>query len=733
MAETSNPKSSLTTQQLIPNLTAGIVTGFMQVMMAISLASLIFSGPLHVALPRGIAFALITTIIHMLVYTFFGSFDGINSIFQDNPSVLFAVATAGLVTAGLGNNLTATAISLIFVTSLLTGLFLIALGYFKLGGLVRYIPYPVVGGFLAGSGWLLVQGGFGTMASYKLSPENLPLLLVPDQIIMWLPGVVFSAALFLGVKYIRHKLTLPTIIFAGIVIFYLGLLVTGTSINEAIQRGLLLGDIGGAAVWHPLPLADLAQADWSAVLGQSSTIGTILALTAISLLLNISSLELALRRDMNLNRELQFNGLINVLTAIVGGGIGYPALGQTTLRHRLGSRGKLAGFIAIGICVSVLIIGSSIIAYIPKPLLGGLILFLGLDFLNQWAVESRKKLRKTDYAVILFILVVIALAGFLVGVGIGLVLMIVLFVINYSQLDLFHREASGGEMTSHVERSAYHRRALLELGKKVHILELQGFIFFGTANSVLETIRTRLSETQAPQPMFVILDFRRVTGFDSSAAYSFAKIKHLADTHNFTLIFTHLSAGDQNELVRGGLETADRVKFFPDLDRGLEWCEDLLLEISQVTKTHFPTTLTLQLADSGFAKDDTKKLQTYLERRQFAPGDYLMRQGQPANEIIFVEIGQVSVFLELESDKRVRLHTHSMGTVVGELGFFLNSPRSASVIADLNTIAYTLNSEDYAAMSEKEPQLAVAFQNLIIRLLAERLVASTNELAALNR
>ena len=733
MAEISVSKSNAANQTLIPNLTAGLVSGFMQVIMAISLASLIFSGPLETALPRGITLALITSIIHMLVYTCFGSFDGIISIFQDNPSVLVAVATAGLAAANLGGNLVATAISLILVTSLLTWICLILLGYFKLGGLVRYIPYPVVGGFLAGSGWLLVQGGFGTMASYKLTPGNLPSLLLPDQIIMWLPGVIFGVALFLSVKYVHHKLTLPAIIFAGFIVFYLGLLITGTSLAEAVQRGLLLGDIGGSAAWSPLPLNDLAQADWGAILGQSSTIGTILILTAISLLLNISGLELALHRDINLNRELQFTGIINVITALTGGGIGYPALGQTTLRHRLGARGKSAGFITIAISVSVLLFGSTVITYIPKALLGGLILFLGLDFLNQWAIESRKKLRKTDYAVVLFILVIIALTGFLVGVGIGLVLMIVLFVINYSQLDLFHREASGGEITSHVERSAYHRRALLELGKKVHILELQGFIFFGTANSVLETIRERLATTRDPQPLFVILDFRRVTGFDSSAAYSFAKIKHLADTFNFTLIFTHLSADDQTELIRGGLETGERVKFSPDLDRGLEWCEDLLLEISQVTKTHFPTTLTLQLADSGFAKDDTKKLQTYLQRRQFAPGDYLMRQGQPADEITFVEIGQVSVFLELENDKRVRLHTHSMGTIVGELGFFLNSPRSASVIADLNTIAYTLSSEGYAAMSEKEPLLAVAFQNLIIRLLAERLVASTSELAALNR
>jgi SulP family sulfate permease len=70
---------------------------------------------------------------------------------------------------------------------------------------------------------------------------------------------------------------------------------------------------------------------------------------------------------------------------------------------------------------------------------------------------------------------------------------------------------------------------------------------------------------------------------------------------------------------------------------------------------------------------------------------------------------------------------------VGELGFFLNVPRSASVIADLNTIAFSLNAQALETMMEKDPPLAIAFHSLMVRLLSERLVAATDELASLNR
>ena len=103
----------------------------------------------------------------------------------------------------------ATFLAAIALTTLLMALILLVIGHFRLGGFVRYIPYPVVGGFLAGTGWLLAQGGLGVMLDIPLTIGNLPRLFAPDRLIAWLPGVVFGVALLLVLRRHQHFLITP--------------------------------------------------------------------------------------------------------------------------------------------------------------------------------------------------------------------------------------------------------------------------------------------------------------------------------------------------------------------------------------------------------------------------------------------------------------------------------------------------------------------------------------------
>lgn len=734
MAQAVSSSSPAWLKDSLSEVTAGLIVGFSQVILSVSLATLVFSGLLAGDLPRGIAVSLFTTAATLLVSTFFSATPRITPCVQDNATVLLAVAAGSIASVlGPGPELLPTVIALIFVTTMLTSLFLLALGTFDLGQLVRYIPYPVIGGFLAGTGWLLALGGLGTMVNEHLTLETLPQIFASDQLTQWLPGLVFALALMLGVRYIRHFLALPGVLLGGLVVFYLLLLASGTPIDEAMQRGLLLGDMGGAAVWSPLPLPDLAQANWSAVLSQAGTIGTIMLLTAVALLLNISGLELVLREDIDFNRELRSAGFGNLLSGLGGGMIGYQALSFTMLRHRAGSRGRLAGLVSALMALSFIFVGAGLLAYMPRPILAGLVLFLGLEFLYEWIFEARHKLGRTDYAVVLLILVIIAVWGFLVGVAVGLALMVLLFVIKYSRTNIFHHALSGAEIASHVERSTHHRRALSKLGRRVYVLELNGFLFFGTANAILERIRERLNSTEEKPLGFLILDFRRVTGIDSSAVFSLSKTKYLAETAGFTMVFTHLSAEKQEELARNGLAADEHLRFFPDLDRGMEWCEDELLEQDQVTRKHIPITLHMQLADSGFKKEYSNRLKPYLEAIRLEPGDYLMRQGEKSDGLFFIEVGRVSVYIELADGRQMRIKTLDMGTIIGELGLYLNVPRSASVTADAPTRVYRLTAEALEKMKTEDPELVIAFNELMVRLVAERLIASNGEIAALNR
>jgi SulP family sulfate permease len=734
MTETNPVQNPGRISALLPNITAGLVFGVTEVILAISLASLMFSGPLEAYLPRGIAIMLLTSILHMVVVSIFSRMQGALSGIQEGIGVLMAVSIASLAGAiGAVPELLPSVITLIVLTTLAVGCFMLLVGYFRLGGLMRYIPYPVIGGFLAGTGWLLVQGSFGVTADYALTLDNLPNLLQPGQLILWLPGVIFGLVLYVAVRRSNHFLVMPTILLGGLVLFYLVLFLTGLSPQAATERGLLLGTMGGNAVWQPFPLVELAQADWGAVLKQAGNMGIVVILSTISLLLNISGLELELHKDVDLNQELRVAGFANLLAALGGGMVGFHDLGYTALAHHIQGRGRIAGLVTALFCLVILVVGSSLLAYVPKALLAGLLLFLGLKFLHEWLIEGYWKLGRVDYGVVLLILFIIAASDFLIGVSVGLILMVVIFVVNYSRINIFHHVLSGAETASRVERNAYHQRELVKLGRQVYILELQGFIFFGTANTVLEQIRTRLNDADEKRLVFLILDFRRVTGLDSSALFSLTKAKHLAEAHDFTLIFTNMMETMQEELSRSGLTADKQLIFFPDLDHGLEWVEEAMLEKGRITKMHFSTHLGAQLADLGFQAENTPKLLDYLERMKLMEGDYLIRQGEPFSDLYFIEVGQVSVYLELENDKRVRVQTPSMGTIVGELGFYLDVPRSASVIADMNTIAYRLTRKAMEDMKVKDPELAIAFNDMMLRVIAERLVTTNRELAALNR
>ena len=725
-------------KRLLPGLTSGVLMGVTEVIIALSLGSLIFSGELAPYLPYGIGMALVTAALMMFGTSLTSRVPGVIGSTQDTSSVILAVIAAGLAgslsAAGATDKLT-TVLVAIAAIALLTGVFFLALGFFKLGGLVRFVPYPVVGGFLAGTGWLLVQGSFSVMADFSLTLRNLPALFQPDQLILWLPGVLFALVLFFGLRRIHHFLALPGILLGAVVLFYLALLLTGTSIDHAIDQGLLLGRVSGEAAWQPLTLKNLLAANWAAILGQSGNIAIILILSLVGLLLNASALELAIRRDVDLNRELRAAGLTNLLSGLGGGMVGYHALSLSTLSYRMGARGRLPGLVAGAVCALLLFAGSALLAFFPKPILGGLLFFLGLDFLVEWVITAWRKLSWAEYAVVLLILVVIGVTNFLIGVAVGLVTMIVLFVLNYSRINVVHHALSGAEMSSNVERCAYHRRVLTsDLGRHIYILELQGFIFFGTANALLERIRTRLGEAEQAPVHYIILDFRRVTGLDSSAVLSFVKGKQLAEAQGITLVLTHLSARIQHRFELGGLTEKDKgVHVFADLDHGLEWCEEALLDLKQITTLHVPVTLRSQLADSGFEKADTARLMAFLERVDAAPGETLIRQGGEADKLYFIERGTVSVYLEVEGGERVRLQTLGLGTAVGELGLYLGTRCTASVIADSPVTAYRLTRTALTAMKEQEPTLAATFHAFAAHLLSERLAATTRTLEAVLR
>src|SRR5262249_52343130 len=230
-------------------------------------------------------------------------------------------------------------------------------------------------------------------------------------------------------------------------------------------------------------------------------------------------------------------------------------------------------------------------------------------------------------------------------------------------------------------------------GEQLYILMLQGYLFFGTATQVLHRVRQRTQAADLPALRFVLLDFHRVSGLDVTAVHSFTTLKEVAETQAVTLVFTHLSPPLRQQLAAGGygLEEEQGFRTFPDLDHGVEWCEEHLLGATQGLPIEPQRTLHAFLRDVFPAPGQVARFMAYLDKQDVTAGAQVIRQGAPPQGLYFLAAGQLTAQLEGEAGARVRLRTMGAGGVVGGLGLYLGGPASAAVVADRPSTLYHLS------------------------------------------
>jgi len=719
---------------ILPSLIAGFVNGIIIVVSAMALGALIFTGELSSYLPQGIGILLFGSLIFALFSAVTASYPIIISAPQDIPIAILALMTTTIVaTSGSGWS-SQEQYEFIFVTiglsSVLVGLFFYILGKFKLGKLVRFIPFPVVGGFLAGTGWLIVQFSFSMMTDVDPTINNLSTFFTPEMLIRWVPGAVFAVALLIIYHYISHYLLMPAVLTIGIGLFYVIALFNGVSVSELESGGYLLGPFPEEGLFTGLPGQYLSTFDWNLFWVTLPAIGTMMILNAISVLFNYSGLELIIKQDINLDRELKMTGLSNILAGLGGTPPGYLTLSETSMAYNIGARSRLSSIVVVLLCAFTLFFGANVLSVFPKVILGGLILNLGLSFLEEWLYDTWAKLTRNDYFVIVLILFVIAAVGFLEGIVIGLLMSIMLFVLSYSKVEVVKHELSGTTFHSNVERSEHLKQIIADQGEQISILPLQGFIFFGTANRLLDRVNERVENKEVSHLKYLIFDFRHVTGLDSSTINSFNKLRIMAKNHGFKVVFCSLNQDMTNQLRAGGIFPDQGGVFdeFDDLDHGLERCEDELIEQYKKLDEELPDS---KKVDSF--KDQFPGIAEFFEEKKIAGATAIIEQGQYPGGIYFIESGRITVRLDIGSGERIRLKSLGSGTVVGEVSLYLGSKASATVLTETDCVIYFLSKDNFQKLNLESPGKAAELHTYIVKLLSDRLAKSNATIQALMR
>jgi SulP family sulfate permease len=711
------------------SVAAGLIIGAVECVLAIAFAALVFGGLLGARLPDGIGLYLGAAALTLAVMAWRSGSRGVVGSVQDAAAAVLGLVASAAAAKAADLDLIArqsglevhgrpdiflTVVAATLVVTVLCGILFLVIGRFRLGGLIRFVPYPVVGGFLAGTGWLLFKGGIYVSTGTILHLRTVPAMIREYQLVHWVPALAFGVILLIAVRVVKRPLVIPAVIAIGLVVFVVGMIATGSSIEEVRDEGwLLFGPSETARPWKPWAFRALGGADWASVLESWAGIVTGVFVATFAILFNISGTELVLDRDLDTNQEMRDAGILNIVSGALGGIPGYHALSLTALASRMSVDARAVGLIAALVPLAAVVVGASVVALIPRMIVGGVLVFLGLAFIVEWVWDKRRQLPRLEYGVVLVILVGIIVWGFLPGVVIGLVLAVALFAISYGRIELAREVAFGETYRSNVDRPATERAELRTLSDRVQILRISGFVFFGSTNRLLERIGHRVDDTP---PRFLVIDLRRVTGVDSSAVVSFVKVLRLAAASGIEVVFTGASDPVRAQLARGGVdETEELASFEPDLDRGLQRCEDALLSAPgrvEARREH-PTAAGHDGPPPGLA--------AHLERVSLPEGTVLLHQDDPPGDVYVLESGRLDVETVTPDGTRQRLQTLRPGVVVGEITLYTGIPRTADVVVGAPSVVLRLSRGSIERLETEEPELAAALHRWLAETMALRL------------
>jgi SulP family sulfate permease len=313
-----------------------------------------------------------------------------------------------------------------------------------------------------------------------------------------------------------------------------------------------------------------------------------LALTFFGILhvpINVPALALNTGEDhADLDHELKLHGYSNFLSGAVGSIQNYLVYSNSLFFMRSGGNTRLAGFLLALFTFLVMIVGPSLIGYIPVMMVGVLIFDLGFELLLEAIWQPRKKLKPLEYFTVLVIVLVMGTYDFVVGIGVGILLAFIALTFQTSRVSAIRATYSGDVVGSTVRRNPTQQHYLRQVGRQISIIKLSGYLFFGTIVGVEDRIRALISEDEfRRRPIrFLVLDLWLVTGVDYSAAEVFNTISRLLHGKGIELVISGVDAehglGRDLRAVGLGEDGEIEVKLLPELNSALEYCENELLK-----------------------------------------------------------------------------------------------------------------------------------------------------------
>lgn len=636
-----------------------------------------------------------------------------------------------------------TVLTLSFCMVFLSGVMQVVFGVLRFGNLVKYISYPVIAGVLNGTTLMILKGAIWGVLG--ISPQPLSVLLTHfDQIQPLTVAIALTSTLLWlkGEQYVRH---VPGAVFSllGGGALYYGLQAAGFGASiggtmAAVSSSFLMpGSMFGfldirftPSLQHVIPLL-LSGALTIAIL---NSVDSLLAMLTLQNLTHVRG---------NSNRELIGHGLGNMVNALFGALPAGGGIGRVTTNYKAGGRTRLSGLFCSIVTLLVILLGASYIRFIPQAVIAGMTVMVGLLVADKWCVQLVKRAIQKEVgnrrelllnlAVMLVVMGTMVLFNIVTAVAVGIAVSAFMLLVQMSR-SIIRNIHSGSKIHSKRQRAMHAMEGLRKHGDQIAIVELEGPIFFGATDTLVQTLDDLVSQRRR----YLIVDLKRVTSADVSGARVLVQTYTQLRQKGATLLFSYLYPGSSLLTFLHDLDlfrTVQGTHVFVDTDQALEYCEDCLLKDAGMDLTPEAIVVLREvLGLTDVSSDELRALNAYMTQETFKAGELLCRQGDPGDSMYIIAQGVVDVTIPLPGEERKkRLATLGYGTIFGEMALLDHEKRSATGEVRENLVCYKISTEAMQHLKRDYPRLATVLLETLCRVLAGRVRHLTETVGELER
>ena len=529
-------------QQLIKDITAGFIVAIIALPLSIALA--LASG----ATPEQ---GLYTAIAAGFVISFLGG----SRVQIAGPTAAFASIVAGVIATN--------GFSGLVIATILAGIMLILMGVFKLGSLIKFIPFTITTGFTSGIAITILIGQIKDFFGFTFNEAPIETIDKVKEVVACFGTINIEATVIGGVSLLI--LIVSPKFLKKIPASLIAILVSALLVKVLDLNVLTIGDL--YEISSELPKPSIPSFSFDTVKAVIPDAVTIAVLAAVESLLSCVVADGMIGSRHNSNMELIAQGAGNICSALFGGIPATGAIARTAANVKNGGRTPIAGMVHAVVLLVVLLVAMPLASYIPMPAIAA-ILFMVAYNMSEWRefVSIVKHSPKSDILVLVVTFVLTIVFDLVVAICVGLVLSTLLFMKRMSD----ETNAYGWKEID--EATDEDNIGLKTIPEGVSVFEITGPIFFGVATKFSDAV-LRADKTKK----VLVLRMRSVPAIDATGIHAFETILESLDKKGIKLVVSHLNEQPLKILKKSGIyKRIGAENFCPHIDIALKRAEELV-------------------------------------------------------------------------------------------------------------------------------------------------------------